>query len=126
MDYNEWLLDYYTIMYAPMTATAGFSKFVALLAGGAMVASFSGIIFGFYSDNILTSIMPGISTSYATNFYDPTDTFLEDTVIPFLSNYGLDSVGNMIDQLWEAYNYVVIDVVFAFLSGELTSDPNYA
>ena len=32
----------------------------------------------------------------------------------------------MIDQAWEAYNYVVIEVVFAYLSGDLTSDPDYA
>lgn len=126
MDYNEWLLDYYTVKYAPMTATDGFAKMVTILAGGAMLSSFASIIFGFYSDTFLGSIMPDISDFYENNFYLPLDTVLEDTVSPFLSNYGLSSVMNMIDQGWEAYNYVIIDVVFAYLSGELTSNPDYA
>ena len=33
---------------------------------------------------------------------------------------------NMIDQAWEGLNYVIIDVVLAYLNGDLTSDPDYA
>ena len=33
---------------------------------------------------------------------------------------------NMIDQVWEGLNYVIIDVVLAYLNGDLTTDPDYA
>lgn len=126
MDYNEWLLDYYNVKVAPLTSTDGFSSVVALIAAGALISTFGSIVFGFYNDIILGAIMPTVSKAYEEDFFIPADAFLEDTIAPFLANYGLDAVVNIIDQIFEAVNYVIIDVVFAFLRGDLTRDPNYA
>jgi len=55
--------------------------------------------------------------------------FIEDTVAPFLTeNVGEQGtvVINIIDQFWEGLNYFIIDVVLAFLNGDLTADPDYA
>ena len=126
MDYNEWLLDYYTINFAPVTASAGFSQVITIIAAGALISSFTSIIAGFYSDNVLSAIMPDVITAYTTQFSDPVDNYLEGTITPYLAGFGLSSVGNIIDQFWEGLNYVVVSVVFAYLSGDLTKDTNYA
>ena len=126
MDYNEWLLDVYTIKFAPLTSTEGFSSFVALIAAGTLFTTFGSIVFGFYNDQFLAVIMPAVSAGYNDSFYVPSDEFLEGTIAPFFSEYGLDPVTNIIDQAWEGLNYVIIEVIFAYLAGDLTSDPNYA
>ena len=126
MDYNEWLLDVYTIKFAPLTSTEGFSSFVALIAAGTLFTTFGSIVFGFYNDQFLAVIMPAGSAGYNDSFYVPSDEFLEGTIAPFFSEYGLDPVTNIIDQAWEGLNYVIIEVIFAYLAGDLTSDPNYA
>ena len=125
MDYNEWLLDVYTIKFAPLTSTEGFSSFVALIAAGTLFTTFGSIVFGFYNDQFLAVIMPAVSAGYNDSFYVPSDEFLEGTIAPFFSEYGLDPVTNIIDQAWEGLNYVIIEVIFAYLAGDLTSDPNY-
>jgi hypothetical protein len=50
MDYNEWLLDYYTLNVAPATASDGFKNIIGLIAAGALFTTFSSIITGFYED----------------------------------------------------------------------------
>lgn len=73
--------------------------------------------------------MPVIKETYTTQFYEPIDLFIEDTVAPFLTeNVGEQGtvVINIIDQVWEGLNYFIIDVVLAFLNGDLTADPDYA
>jgi hypothetical protein len=54
------------------------------------------------------------------------DDFLQNTVSPFLDGYGLSKSMNSINQNWDLFNYLVVDVYFAYLSGDLTSDPDYA
>jgi hypothetical protein len=57
----------------------------------------------------------------------PIDTLIEDTITPYLNGIeGLEWAGSIIDQIWEGLNYVLIDVIFAYLNGDLTSDPTYA
>ena len=85
MDYNEWLLDYYTITYAPMTSSDSFARLVGIIAAGGLITSFGSIIFGFYSDSFFTTIMPTITSTYTNSFYTPVDNFLLGTISPFFS-----------------------------------------
>lgn len=126
MDYNEWLLDYYTIQFAPVTASPSFSKYVAIIAGGALVVSFSNIIAGYFSDSLFGEIMPGITDQYTDTIRTPVDTYLSGTISPYLAANNLQAVTNIITQVWDFTNYLVVDVVFAYLNGDLTSDPDYA
>jgi hypothetical protein len=126
MDYNEWLLDVYTLKMGPFTSSDSFKSFIGLVAAGALITTFSSIIIGFYQTWFLGDIMPLVSEYYTDLFYDPTDAFIEDTMVPFLESYGLNSSAKNLDLNWETFNYFVIDVFFAYLSGDLTSDPDYA
>ena len=129
MDYDEWLMDYYNVKIAPVTNTDGFADLVAMIAAGTLFVTFSETIVGFYEDQFLGDTMPQIKQTYTDSFYTPIDTFIEDTVAPFLTeNVGEQGtvIINMIDQTWEGLNYVIIDVVLAYLNGDLTSDPDYA
>jgi len=129
MDYDEWLLDYYNLKIAPLTNSEGFADLVGLIMAGTLFTTFADQIIGFYENNFLGDTMPVIKETYTTSFYEPIDLFIEDTLSPFfLENVGEQGavVINVIDQVWEGLNYFIIDVVLAWLNGDLTSDPDYA
>ena len=126
MDYNKWLLDWYTINVAPLTSSDGFSQVITIVISATLVTSFANIVWGFYSDSLLGAIIPDVRDFYKNRIFIPADTFLDGTIRPYLANYGLDPIMNIIDQIFEFVNYVIIDIIFAFLNGDLTKDPNYA
>ena len=129
MDYDEWLLDYYNVKIAPLTNSEGFADLVGLIMAGTLFTTFADQIVGFYENNFLGDTMPVIKETYTTSFFEPIDTFIEDTMAPFfLENVGEQGavVINIIDQVWEGLNYFIIDVVLAWLNGDLTADPDYA
>ena len=126
MDYNEWLLDQYTLNVAPLTATDGFGTIVGIIGGGAVLAGFAQIVIGYFSDSAFVALMPTIKKTYNDSVFVPIDNFLEGTLTTFLNQYSLTVVANLLDQIWEGGNYIIVDVIFAFLAGDLTRDSSYA
>ena len=129
MDYDEWLLDYYNVQIAPVTNSDGFADIIGMVMAGTLFTTFGETIAAFYGDSFLADTMPLIITTYTDSFYTPIDVWIEDTVAPFVTeNIGDQGtvIVNIIDQIWEGLNYFIIDVVLAFLNGDLTADPDYA
>mgnify|MGYP001342953563 FL=1 len=44
----------------------------------------------------------------------------------FFDGYNLGVVSNVINLSWGMLDYLIVDVVFAYLMGDLTSDTDYA
>jgi hypothetical protein len=54
--------------------------------------------------------------------FEPADAMLEGPITNYLNNYGLEPVVNILDQIFEYTNYMVVDVIFDYLSGDLIKD----
>jgi hypothetical protein len=97
MDYNQWLLDLYTLNIAPETSSAGFAQIMTLVASGAIFVSFGNVVYGFYSETFLKVIMPDVITQYNSQVFVPADEFIEGPLNNYLKEYGLEPVINIID-----------------------------
>jgi hypothetical protein len=68
---------------------------------------------------------PSFDTAYETMADDTIQPKI-DTLTDFFDGYNLTVVSNIIDTTWGMTDYLIVDVIFAYLSGDLTSDTDYA
>jgi len=69
--------------------------------------------------------MPTVEANYAT-YNDETIGPAVDEVVAQFEDWGLAPIGNIIDQVYAFTDYLIIEVVFAYLDGSLTSNSDYA
>ena len=126
MDYQEWLFNEYVLSVSPLTSSVEWQDTVSILVGGLAIVTFGSVIqswlnsFGF---DLLIPVMKVNYTTFMTDTFEPT---YFNPLIAQLDGYGLSVVSSVLYQVLFYTNYFVVDLVFAYLTGDLSNDTSYA
>jgi len=71
-------------------------------------------------------IIPVAKVKYTTFITDTFEPSFYNPVTEALNGWGLDVVTSVMYQVYFYTNYAIVDVFFAYMSGDLTNDTNYA
>ena len=98
---------------------------MGMVTAGTLLTSFGQVILEYLNSKGLDVIMPDIEAGYAT-WAASGGVDLVNTINSFLESYGLGQLSAVVTFSAGMIDYVITEVVFAYLTGELTEDPNYA
>jgi len=124
MDYQEWLLNQYVLKISAMTYSESWKKWLGIITAGTLAVSFSNVVYEFISTKGLDVMIPEIEAKY--------EEYAESTIEPYVVTVSgwfdnvSTSLGDLVDTAWAMTDYAIVDVIFAYLDGSLTSDTDYA
>ena len=125
MDYQEWLLNQYTVKIAALTYSDDWKKWVGYITAGTLIFSFGNVARLWIQQIVVDLLGEGFEEAYETQAADTIQPQV-DSITDFLDGYNLGVVSNVIDLTWGMIDYLIVDVIFAYLMGDLTADTNYA
>lgn len=125
MDYQEWLLNQYTVKVAALTYSDEWKKWVGYITAGTLILSFGNVARLWVQQIVVDLLGEGFEEAYETQATDTIQPQI-DSITDFFDGYNLGVVSNIIDLTWGMVDYLIVDVVFAYLMGDLTSDTDYA
>ena len=126
MDYQEWIFNEYILSVSPFTSSTAWAEFMALVLAGTAVVTFGGVVTSYLNSFGFDLLIPIAKVKYQTFKVDTFEPSFYDPVTAALNGWGLDVVTSVMYQVYFYTNYAIVDVFFAYLSGDLTNDTNYA
>lgn len=126
MDYQEWLFNEYILSVSPFTSSTGWQEIMGVVLAGTAVATFGGVVVSWLNSFGFAIFIPVAKVRY-TAWKD--DTFLPNYYNPIteqLDAWGLNAVTSVLYQVLFYTNYFIVDIAFAYLTGDLTNDTSIA
>jgi hypothetical protein len=126
MDYQEWIFNEYILSVSPFTSSTTWSEFMGVVLAGTAVVTFGGVVTAWLNSFGFALIIPVAKVKYTTFITDTFEPSFYNPVTEALNGWGLDVVTSVMYQVYFYTNYAIVDVFFAYMSGDLTNDTNYA